>query len=231
MALAIVSRALLPPGTLRLRGQAQWLVVLRAGLGATATATDVYLTLHLQSERGLSPTAAGLIIAAGADGWAIGSWLQAQAGSSAGRHRTLILLATPLVALSPLVVLLLVLDLVPIPVVVAAAVLKGLGMGIASARIATATLDLAPPGEQGAYSSALQTGESLAVSSTTAVMAVILGGALGGIVPAITGTGAYAVVYALLTAGAIVTVAIAATGRKGTGQTAGRLDPPTGLRR
>ena len=202
-ALALVARALLPTGTLRLRGAAQRLVALRAGFGVSSAVPDVYLTLYLQTERGLSPTAAGLILAVGALGWAGGSSVQARRPSTPADHRHLIVLAAPLVAAAPVGALLLAVGHVPVPVVVLTALLKGVGMGIASARVATATLDLAPPAEQGAYSSALQSGEAMAIAASTAVMAVVLSlvGADGG---------GFLGVYVLLTAIAVATAVIAA---------------------
>ena len=201
-ALALVARTLLPPGTLRLRGAAQRLVALRAGFGVSSAVPDVYLTLYLQSERGLSPTAAGLILAVGALGWASGSFVQTRRPSTSADHRLLIVLAAPLVAAAPVGALLLVTGLVPVPLVVLTALLKGVGMGIASARVATATLDLAPPAEQGGYSSALQSGEAMAVAASTAVMAVVLSvlGADGG---------GFVGVYLLLTAVAVGTLLVA----------------------
>jgi hypothetical protein len=164
---------------------------------------DVYLTLYLQAERGLSPTSAGLILAVGALGWAGGSFVQTRRPSTPADHRLLIVLAAPLVAAAPVGALLLVTGLAPVPLVVLTALLKGVGMGIASARVATATLDLAPPAEQGGYSSALQSGEAMAVAASTAVMAVVLSvlGADGG---------GFVGVYVLLTAVAVGTAAIAA---------------------
>ena len=202
-ALALVARTLLPPGTLRLRGAAQRLVALRAGFGVSSAVPDVYLTLYLQSERGLSPTAAGLVLAVGALGWASGSFVQTRRPSTSADHRLLIVLAAPLVAAAPVGALLLVTGLVPVPLVVLTALLKGVGMGIASARVATATLDLAPPAEQGGYSSALQSGEAMAVAASTAVMAVVLS-VLGA------GAGGFVGVYLLLAAVAVGTVLIAA---------------------
>ena len=76
-------------------------------------------------------------------------------------------------------------------------------MGIASARTATATLDLAPEQEQGTYSSALQSGESMGVAAATAVMASLLATSLS--TPA-----AYVLVYLILSAGAVLTILVAA---------------------
>src|SRR5699024_2165015 len=91
-ALLRAAGAILPPGTLRLRGPAQRLVPRRALLGATLAGTDVYLTLYLQTQRGFTPTSAGLVITAGAAGWAIGAWVQSRFPSTHGEHRRLILL-------------------------------------------------------------------------------------------------------------------------------------------
>ena len=207
VALALVARSLLPPGTLRLRGAAQRLVALRAGFGISSAVPDVYLTLYLQTERGLSPTAAGLILAVGALGWAGGSFVQIRRPSTQAEHRLLILAAAPLVAAAPVGALLLATGLVPVPVVVLTALLKGVGMGIASARVATATLDLAPPAEQGAYSSALQSGEAMAIAASTAVMAVLLS-VIGA------GSAGFVGVYMLLTAVAVGTAVVAARSQR-----------------
>ena len=111
--------------------------------------------------------------------------------------------SSDLVAAAPVGALLLATGLVPVPVVVLTALLKGVGMGIASARVATATLDLAPPAEQGAYSSALQSGEAMAIAASTAVMAVLLS-VIGA------GSAGFVGVYMLLTAVAVGTAVVAA---------------------
>jgi len=205
-ALLPVARRLLPPGTLRLRGAAQQLVALRAGFGLLSGVTGAYLTLYLQSQRGLSPTTAGLIIAVGALGWAAGAWFQARRPGGLAEHRRLILLAAPLVALGPLAALLVAAHLVPIAGIVPAYILLGAGMGVASSRTSTATLDLAPPALQGAYSSALQSGESMAIAGTMAVMAALL--TLGR-----SAEGAYVLVYLVLTVVAVLLVLVAARTR------------------
>jgi len=199
-ALLRAARVILPPGTLRLRGPAQRLVALRALLGATVAGTDVYLTLYLQTQRGFAATSAGLVIAVGAVGWAIGAWVQSRSASTHDEHRRLILLATPLVAAAPVNALLFTLDLVPVAFVVAGSIVMGTGMGISTARVSTATLALAQVDEQGTYSSALQAGESMAVAATTAVMASILAATSAGFV----------LVYALLAVGGLATIVIAA---------------------
>lgn len=143
-------------------------------LGSICTASDIYLTLFLQNTRGLPPSAAGLVIAVGALGWALGAWIQGRFDSSGANHRQLIAVSTPFVVSAPACVLLYVLELAPITLVVASCIAMGAGMGLAYPRISTATLGLAAESERGNYSSALQAGESIAIAITTAIMSAVL---------------------------------------------------------
>ncbi|WP_277051426.1 MFS transporter [Ruania albidiflava] len=202
--LVVVAQGILPSGTLRLRGAAQRLVALRAILGATVTATDLYLTLYLQTERGLPPTKAGLVIAIGALGWAFGAWAQARFTSEHAIHRRLILLAAPLVGVGPVSVLLYTAAGLPLWPVVAGCIAMGTGMGMAYPRLSSATLALASADEQGAYSSALQAGESMSVGATTALTAVVLTSALSASI-------SFTLVYAILVALACLAIAISST--------------------
>lgn len=198
LALIVTARSILPPGTLTLRGTPQRLIVLRAVLGATVTTTDLYLTFYLQAERGYSPTTAGLVIAIAAAGWALGAWFQGRFPSTLRSHRQLILVATILVITGPATVLAYTVIDVRLWVVVIAGVLMGTGMGTAYPRLSSATLALANPDEQGAYSSALQTGESMGIGVVTAFTAAVL---IGG--------GTFTTVYTILIGLASVAIAIA----------------------
>lgn len=172
--LMIAARSILPKGTLTLRGTPQRLIVLRATLGATVTSADLYLTLYLQSERVYSPTAAGLVIAIGAGGWALGALVQGRFPSNQFSNHRLILIATVLVCAGPATILIYTITDVQLWVVVIACVLMGTGMGMAYPRVSSATLALTDAEEQGAYSSALQAGESMGIGVVTAVIATIL---------------------------------------------------------
>ena len=198
LALMVTARSILPAGTLTLRGTPQRLIVLRAILGATVTTTDLYLTFYLQAERGYSPTTAGLVIAIAAAGWALGAWFQGRFPSTLRSHRQLILVATILVITGPATVLAYTVIDVPLWVVVIAGVLMGTGMGTAYPRLSSATLALANPDEQGAYSSALQTGESMGIGVVTALTAAVV---IGG--------GTFTTVYTILIGLASVAIAIA----------------------
>ncbi|WP_070158838.1 MFS transporter [Nesterenkonia sp. PF2B19] len=197
LALLLTARSLLPKGTFTLRGAPQRLIALRAVLGATATATDLYLTLYLQTVRGYPPTTAGLVIAAAAGGWALGAWIQGRCPSTQTSHRRLVLIATMLVGTGPAAVLVYIVTDIPLWNVVIASVAMGTGMGTAYPRLSSAALALADPGEQGAVSSALQTGESMGIGVVTALIAAVL--VSGGSFPA-----AYVMLIGLASAATVI---------------------------
>ncbi|WP_209326233.1 MFS transporter [Brevibacterium renqingii] len=168
------ARAILPAGTLRLRGPASRLIGLRGALGATVTACDVHLTLFLQSHNGHSATTAGLVVASGAGGWAVGSWAQGRFDSRGATDGLLLAAGAPLVACGPLAVLGHVTELLPLAGVVIGCVLMGLGMGIVYPRIASATLRITDPRRHGEFSSSLQVSESMITTTLLAVVGIVL---------------------------------------------------------
>ncbi|ROR73432.1 MFS transporter [Bogoriella caseilytica] len=174
VALLATARIILPAGTLLLRGGPQRLVALRAILGATVATTNLYLTLYLQSERGYPPTTAGLVIAMGASGWALGAWVQGRFPATQASHRRLVLQAALLVATGTALVLIYTGIGLPLWGLVIGCLAMGAGMGTAYPRLASATLALASTQDHGAYSSALQSGESMGIGVTTALIAVVL---------------------------------------------------------
>lgn len=201
LGLIITARGILPAGTLLLRGAPQRLIALRAILGATVTSTDLYLTLYLQTERGYPPTTAGLVIALGAAGWALGAWLQGRFSSTHRTHGRLVLLATVLVALGPATAVAYTSSNLPLGVVVAACIAMGTGMGTAYPRLSSATLALVSAERQGAYSSALQAGESMSIGVLTALIAALLA----------TGV-TFTTLYGVLLGLALVAILVAVTG-------------------
>lgn len=205
LALVVTARSILPAGTLALRGTPQRLIALRAILGATVTTTDLYLTLYLQTERGYTPTTAGLVIAIAAGGWALGAWVQGRFPSTQRSHRRLTMVAASLVLAGPATVLVYTATALPLWVVIIACVSMGTGMGMAYPRISSATLALANPEKQGAYSSALQTGESMSIGVVTALVAMVL-----------VGGGTFTTLYTVLVglAGVALLIACLSSGRR-----------------
>lgn len=202
--LLLIARVLLPRGTLRTRPGIPGLVALRGLLGAAVAATDVYLPLYLQGERGYTPSRAGLVIAIGALGWALGAWAQGRAGASANDRRS-VLRATVLVFCGPVGALAFMAG-ASIAVTVVGCVLMGTGMGMAYPRISAAVMARSAPGSQGIDSSALQASESMSTSTILALSGVILTG--------IAGLGGYVAVYAIA---AVLIIGAVAVGRRALG--------------
>lgn len=174
VALAVTAGAIFPPGTLRLRGTPQRMVALRAALGSAVAATEVNLALHLQAERGFTPTTAGLVIAVSAAGWSAGAWVQGRFGSGPDTHRRLLVAAVPLVAAGPVGFLLYAAGAAPLGVVVVAEIAMGAGMGVAYSRVPAVTLSAVDASEHGRWSSALQAGESMASTAVLAATAALI---------------------------------------------------------
>lgn len=170
---AIATRRLMPRGTLTARPGPPRLIALKGLLGATVAATDIYLTLYLQRELGYPPTAAGVVVAIAAIGWAAGSWIQGRSDGTAARPGAL-RLAAALVVAGPLAVLALVAGVTGVPVAVAGCVLMGAGMGMAYPQITSAALAQAEPSRHGSTSSSLQTVEQLGTSTLTAIIGAVL---------------------------------------------------------
>ena len=199
-ALVMLSTQLLPPGTLRARRGVPALIGLRGLLGAAVVITDVYLPLYLQKERDFSPSNAGLVIAIGALGWAVGAWVQGRAADSATSAGRTLFRATLLVVCGPLGALAFISGAIPLPGAVAGCVLMGIGMGMAYPRISSGVIAGSQRGEQGANSSALQASESMATSAFLAGTGVVL--------TAFAGSSGYNVVYAAAIAVAVAAVVL-----------------------
>ena len=71
-------RRLTPPGTLTARPILPAAVLLRGVMTFTFFAVDAYATLTLESWRGLSAIAAGVVLTAATVSWTAGSWIQAR---------------------------------------------------------------------------------------------------------------------------------------------------------
>lgn len=173
-ALILAASRLLPAGTLRAARGAPRLIVVRAALGATTGATEVFLVLYMQSHRGLSATVAGLVIAVGATGWGLGAWFQGRRPTDAAADERLISTATLLVLCGPVAALAYTTGAAPLGVVVAGCVLMGAGLGVQYPRITSWTLRLAPAEQRGAYSSGLQAGENMVTATFLAFAGLLV---------------------------------------------------------
>ncbi|GAA4617710.1 MFS transporter [Actinoallomurus liliacearum] len=171
--LAYGLRVLLPRGTLRLGRGLPTAIAMRGLLMGTMSGTEVFIPLALITRHGFTPTAAGVVLTAGALGWSGGSWLQGRStGGSRARFAVLgaALLATGVAGIA---VALYVSGWAAVP----AWIVGGLGMGMALPTLSVQVLALSAPSEQGANSSALQISDTLGASLAVGVAGALVNAA------------------------------------------------------
>ncbi|GAA2216769.1 MFS transporter [Micromonospora olivasterospora] len=209
---------LLPAGFLRAGRGLPTVVGLRGLASAAFAGAEVVIPLMLSRERGLSPTAAGMVLTVGALSWAAGSWLQGRlpAPGSAPRDgrrwppaprsaATLVRAGLACVAAGTVVVAFVVRPEVPVPVGVLGWAVAGFGMGMLYPSLSTLTLELSAPGEQGRNSSSLQLCDSLFAATVLALVGAVL--AIG----SAPGPGSYTVTLVL--AAGLAAVGVLLSGR------------------
>lgn len=153
-------RGLLPHGTWRAARGLPSVVLLRGVAAGSFVAAESFVPLMLVTQRGLSPTLAGLSLAAGGATWALGSWLQARPGVEPHRERLMflgMLLVAAAVATAPSVLL----PAVPVWTVAVAWAFGCFGMGLVVASTSVLLLQLSAPHEAGTNSAALQISDAL----------------------------------------------------------------------
>lgn len=165
---------LLPPGALGLRRGLPAVVAMRGLLTGAFFGVEAFIPLSLVSLRGFSPTLAGLVLTGGALGWALGSWYQGRPEMRVPRFRlvrwgALLIGAADLAALASLH-----LAGGGAWLVLPAWALAGLGMGLSMSSVSVLTMELAPPGQQGASSSALQLSDTLGSALATGLGGVVV---------------------------------------------------------
>lgn len=165
---------LLPAGTLRAARGLPAVVLSRALFNASFMASVTFLPLLLVLVHRLELTAAGAVVAAGAIGWSVGSWLQGRrtATGPAGRAR-LVWLGALALTVGTIGLTVAAATSAPVLAHTVAVVACGLGMGIGSTTLSVLVLDLAPGHEHGRASAALQLadvlGSVLGIAGATAL--------------------------------------------------------------
>ncbi|WNI19618.1 MFS transporter [Streptomyces sp. ITFR-21] len=151
---------LLPRGTFRAARGMPTVVLMRGIAAGTFLAAESFIPLMLVTQRGLSPTLAGLSLAGGGLTWALGSYIQARPrfeNARVGMVRLGMVCTAAAIAAVPLA-----LDHAVPPWVVAVAwCVGGLGMGLVISVLGVLLLMLSPPADAGANSAALQVSDSL----------------------------------------------------------------------
>ncbi|QDQ11822.1 MFS transporter [Streptomyces spectabilis] len=173
---------LLPRGTYRAARGLPSVVLLRGVAAGSFVAAESFVPLMLVSERGLSPTLAGLSLAAGGATWALGSYVQSRPRMEPHREKLVaagMVLVAAAIATAPSVLI----DAVPVWVVAVAWGVGCLGMGVVIASTSVLLLRLSPPRDAGANSASLQISDGLSNALLLAVggaaFAALGGGMIG----------------------------------------------------
>lgn len=211
---------LLPAGTLR-AGRGLPTVILLRGVAAGAFfAAEAFIPLMMRTERGLSPTLAGLTLTSGGLSWALGSWIQGRPGAE--RHRTLMIrggfvLTAVAIAGAALVLV----PAVPAWVAAVAWGVGGIGMGLAVASISVLMMKLSTPEDAGANSASLQVSDALGNVLLMGLAGVLFGALGGGSVAAVHdgaagagSTGAFAVIFGVMAGVALLGALVSGRVRK-----------------
>ncbi len=151
---------LLPRGTYRAVRGLPSVVLLRGIAAGSFIAAESFVPLMLVTQRGLSPTLAGLSLAAGGATWAAGSWLQSRPRLEPHRERLMALgmvLVAAAITTAPSVLI----DAVPAWTVAVAWGFGCFGMGLVISSTSVLLLKLSAPEEAGSNSAALQISDGL----------------------------------------------------------------------
>ncbi|MFI6286630.1 MFS transporter [Streptomyces sp. NPDC051018] len=174
---------LLPRGTYRAARGLPSVVLLRGVAAGSFIAAESFVPLMLVTQRGLSPTAAGLSLAVGGATWALGSFLQSRPRLEPHRER-LTVAGMILVTLSILAAPTVLIDAVPAWIVAVAWGIGCLGMGMVIASTSFLLLKLSAPEEAGANSASLQISDGLSnvilLAAGGAAFAALGGGSVAG---------------------------------------------------
>ncbi len=181
--LAPAALGLLPRGTYRAARGLPSVVLLRGIAAGAFISAEAFVPLMLVTQRGLSPTMAGLSLAVGGATWALGSYVQARPSVEPHRER-LTVLGMVLVAAAVAAVPSVLIDSVPVWAVGVAWAFGCFGMGLVLSSTSVLLLKLSAPEEAGANSAALQISDGLSnvllLAAGGAAFAALGGGALGG---------------------------------------------------
>ncbi|MFI9585164.1 MFS transporter [Streptomyces sp. NPDC052236] len=173
---------LLPRGTYRAVRGLPSVILLRGISAGSFIAAESFVPLMLVTQRGLSPTLAGLSLAVGGATWALGSYVQSRPRFEPHRERLMVLgmvMVAAAIAAAPSVLI----AWVPVWIVGVAWGVGCFGMGMVIASTSVLLLKLSAPEEAGANSAALQISDGLSnvllLAAGGAAFAALGGGGVG----------------------------------------------------
>ncbi|GLX53450.1 MFS transporter [Streptomyces hygroscopicus subsp. hygroscopicus] len=217
---------LLPRGTYRAARGLPSVVLLRGVCAGSFVAAESFVPLMLVTQRGLSPTLAGLSLAAGGGTWALGSWLQSRPRLAPYRERLMtagMVLVVAALLSAPSVLL----HSVPAWIVAVVWAFGCLGMGLVISSTSVLLLRLSAPEEAGANSAALQISDALSnallLAAAGAAFAALGGGTSATSAATSAHPAAFAVVF--LSMAVVALAGVWVTTRCGSGERVRRAAP------
>ena len=159
---------LLPAGTLSGRRGLPAAVATVGLLGFAFFGAEAFVPLSLIEVRGQSTMVSGIALTAATIMWTTGAWMQARVAARRGR-RQLTIGGLLLLIVGIAGVTLVLMPVVPVAVAALAWGIAGLGMGLAYSTTTLVVLESAPPGEEGAASSAAQLANVLGTALGTGI--------------------------------------------------------------
>jgi MFS family permease len=196
---------LLPPGALVLRRGLASTVLMRGILAGCFFSAEAFLPLALVSERGVSVTWAGMILAVASAGWLLGSFWQSRLPGGQDRSPAVVT-GTVLVVLGLATAPLCLVPSFPVWICVFSWLIGALGMGLSFPSINVQAMRLSPVAEQGVNSSALQISDAMFSALALAIAGAIHAAAVasGGAQPS-----TYTLMWLLAAAGALAATVVA----------------------
>ena len=179
---------LLPAGTLLAARGLPTVILLRGVAAGAFFAAEAFIPLMMVTQRGLSPTLAGLTLTSGGLSWALGSWLQGRPGAEKYRE-AMIRVGFVLTAVAIAGAALVLIPAVPTWAAAVAWAVGGIGMGLAVASVSVLMMKLSTAQDAGANSASLQMSDALGNVLLTGLAGVLFS-ALGGGSPAAAHDGA-----------------------------------------
>ncbi len=170
-------RRLTPAGTLTARPILPAAVLLRGVMTFAFFSVDAYVSLTLESYRGLSAIAAGVVLTAATVSWTSGSWIQAR-GSDRWPAARFVRAGFVVTTVGLAAFLLVLIPEVPVWVAIPTFAVAGLGMGLGYAPLSLIVLREAPLDAQGASTSALSLFDTLGTALGTGVSGAIIAASL-----------------------------------------------------
>ena len=204
--LLVSVRYLLPNGALAFRRGLPASVMMRGLIAAAYFGAEVFVPLALIETRGVSTTAAGIILAAAAAFWSVGSYVQSRLPGDRDRSNA-VRLGAAIVGLSLVTLPLAVLTSLPPWIAVFSWALGAFGMGLAIPSVSVQVMRLSPEADQGVNSASIQIVDSvlcvvaIALLGLVHALAVQSGGATAGTYSALWLGAAGFAVAAILVAG------------------------------